>query len=298
MTWWYNTKRNDQLSYSLFFLQCKEITIRVSGAWLCIMKQAASCTVQVVSTTVWWQKLIGSIRNSFPPDCHWLLRLLKTLSPPVPAVAHLLHPEHEAGRLADVEEQVAHDVSRLIVHHFEARAEPVVARAVHHSMEFVVEKAVEGFTGVDGQGADEVMVPTAPIRGSVPSKLHRLVRSPSWSAPLRPRHPHQVLWKGLLLVRSRRVPANRRFNLYIEDSLLVGGVPLVDNWEQGDDCFLLDLGYGQLARVKLACKQGDIISLLRLCLYLGLFVALVICNYDTYITYVSKQNSIKTLKWE
>ena len=107
-----------------------------------------------------FEMLIG---NSLPPDGHWLLRLVKTLAPPVPAVAHLLHPEHEAGRLADVEEQVAHDVRGLVVHHLEARAEPVVAGAVHDCVKFVVEKSIQGFTRVDGQGADEVVVPTAPI---------------------------------------------------------------------------------------------------------------------------------------
>ena len=205
----------------------------------------------------------GLIGNSLPPGGHWLLRLLKALSPPVPAVAHLLHPEHEAGRLADVEEQVAHDVRRLAVHHLQARAEPVVAGAVHDCMKLVIEKAVQGFTGVDGQRADKVVVPTAPVRGSVPSKLHRLVRPPSRSAPLCPRHPHQVLWKGLLLVCSSRVPANRRFHLYIH-GLLVCGIPPVDNGEEGNDRLLLDLRDGQLARVKLACKQGELRSWLLL----------------------------------
>ena len=204
------------------------------------------------------EMLIG---NSLPPDGHWLLRLVKTLAPPVPAVAHLLHPEHEAGRLADVEEQVAHDVRGLVVHHLEARAEPVVAGAVHHRVKLVVEKAVHGLPRVDGQWADEVVVPAAPIGSSVPSKLHRLVRPPSRSTPLCPRHPHQILWKGLLLVRSGRVPADRRFNLYIY-SLQVHGIPGLDNREEGDNRFPLDLGDGELARVKLACKQGELRSLL------------------------------------
>ena len=191
------------------------------------------------------------IGNSLPPDGHWLLRLVKTLAPPVPAVAHLLHPEHEAGRLADVEEQVAHDVRGLVVHHLEARA-----GAVHHRVKLVVEKAVHGFPRVDGQRTDEVVVPAAPIGSSVPSKLHRLVRPPSRAAPLCPGHPHQVLWEGLLLVCSRRVPADWRFSLYI-DSLLVGGVPLLDDREEGNDRFPLDLRDGELARVKLACKQEN-----------------------------------------
>ena len=231
-----------------------------------------------------FEMLIG---NSLPPDGHWLLRLVKTLAPPVPAVAHLLHPEHEAGRLADVEEQVAHDVRGLVVHHLEARAEPVVAGAVHHRVKLVVEKAVHGFPRVDGQRTDEVVVPAAPIGSSVPSKLHRLVRPPSRSTPLCPRHPHQVLWEGLLLVRSRRVPADRRFNFYIY-SLLVCGIPGLDNREEGDDCFPLDLGDGELARVKLACKQGELRSLLRLCLllpFLLLFYTSTLCYLGSAITF-------------
>ena len=147
-------------------------------------------------------------------------------------MANLLHPEHKARRLADVEEEVAHDVRRLAVHHLEAGSEPIVAGAVHHRMKFVVEKAVHCLARVDGQGADEVVVPTTAIRGSVPAKLHRLVRPPSRPAPLGPGHPHQVLWQSLLLVCTGGVPADGRFSLYIISDLLVvlvGGIVLVND---------------------------------------------------------------------
>ena len=85
---------------------------------------AASCTNQEFQNQQ--RPVTGSIGNGLPPDGDGLLRLLKALAPPVPAVAHLVHPEDEARRLADVEEQVAHDVRRLVVHHLQAGAEPVV----------------------------------------------------------------------------------------------------------------------------------------------------------------------------
>ena len=215
---------------------------------------ATSCTIQVFQNQQ--RPVTGSIGNGLPPDGNRLLRLLKTLAPPVPAVTHLVHPEDEARRLADVEEQVAHDVRRLVVHHLQAGAEPVVTGAVHHRVELVIEQAVHRLARVDGERADEIVVPATPIGGGVPSELHRLVCPPAWTAPLGARHPHQVLWNRLLLVRSKRVPAKRWLDLYIGFRLVDVNDGVVDDGEQWDDRVLLHLRDGELPGVKLAYKKS------------------------------------------
>ena len=89
------------------------------------------------------------VSDRLPPNSFGPLTSLETDSPPVvflanlmtkdseytahmPYNSHLLHLEDEAFCIADVEEEVADDGGGLAVHHLQARAEPVVTRAVHH----------------------------------------------------------------------------------------------------------------------------------------------------------------------
>ena len=204
--------------------------------------------VLVRKVAIWC--LVG---DGLPPHCHLLCFKLEALTPPVLALTHLLSLEDEARCSPKIEKQVANNVSCLVVDHLETRSEPIVAWAVHHGVELVIEEPVHGLAWVDHEGTREVVVAAASVSASVATKLHCLVRAPTRAAPLGPGHPHHILPTLLLICPDSKMSKRDQIVLasFLSHCLVALCHQLLNHLLNGDHTVGLDLSHCQSSGVKL-----------------------------------------------